>query len=220
MGSYRQITRSLPKASDSRFIASTNCSLSGSPGSTSRPYPVSVNWNTQGQPRSSTNRSSKGSGFFVHKTRQSAGEHIPGDAARIMAHAYVARLQPIAKPLRVIGGNIRTTARAEKHIFFLAVFPGSPQRAPLPPSRVCKEDLPPPGRDASPFPAHAPKTPSCGHARKPTPRPPSPNNSRLPHGRNSRRTASPALPLPSPTYKKRAGPQARPLVTWFPGATS
>ena len=31
---------------------------------------------------------------------------------------------------------------------------------------------------------------------------------------------SPALPLPSPTYKKRAGPQARPLVTWFPGATS
>ena len=149
-----------------------------------------------------------------------AGEHIPGDAARIMAHAYVARLQPIAKPLRVIGGNIRTTARAEKHIFFLAVFPGSPQRAPLPPSRVCKEDLPPPGRDASPFPAHAPKTPSCGHARKPTPRPPSPNNSRLPHGRNSRRTASPALPLPSPTYKKRAGPQARPLVTWFPGATS
>ena len=28
------------------------------------------------------------------------------------------------------------------------------------------------------------------------------NNSRLPHGRNSRRTASPALPLPSPTYKK------------------
>ena len=29
MGSYRQITRSLPKASDNRFIASTNCSLSG-----------------------------------------------------------------------------------------------------------------------------------------------------------------------------------------------
>ena len=28
------------------------------------------------------------------------------------------------------------------------------------------------------------------------------NNSRLPHGRNSRRTAPPALPLPSPTYKK------------------
>ena len=28
------------------------------------------------------------------------------------------------------------------------------------------------------------------------------NNSRLPHGRNSRRTASPALPLPSPTHKK------------------
>ena len=58
-----------------------------------------------------------------------AGEHIPGDAARIMAHAYVARLQPIAKPLRVIGRNIRTTARAENHIFFLAVFPASPQRA-------------------------------------------------------------------------------------------
>ena len=161
MGSYRQITRSLPKASDNRFIASTNCSLSGSPGSTSRPYPVSVNWNTLGQPRSSANRSSKGSGFFVHKTRQSTASR---------ENTYVARLQPIAKPLRVIGGNIRTTARAEKHIFFLAVFPGSPQRAPLPPSRVCKEDLPPPGRDASPFPAHAPKTPSCGHARKPTPR--------------------------------------------------
>ena len=54
--------------------------------------------------------------------------------------------------------------------------------------------------DASPFPAHAPKTPPTAYRK--TPRPPSPNNSRLPHGRNSRRTASPALPLPSPTYKK------------------
>ena len=49
-----------------------------------------------------------------------------------MAHAYAARLQPTAKPLRVIGGNIRTTARAENHIFFLAAFPGSPQRASFP----------------------------------------------------------------------------------------
>lgn len=81
-----------------------------------------------------------------------AGEHIPGDAARIMAHAYVARLQPIAKPLRVIGGNIRTTARAENHIFFLAVFPGSPQRAPLPPIPCMQGRPAPPGRDTSPFP--------------------------------------------------------------------